>query len=153
MPSLDVKSRCQFVVSILWEATSCGRVSFLHLVAVRGAVPVRVEIFLLLEYTWRSWFEFGSYGVELMDARWPCSAGVDRCPKFSSQAFSDCAVASFAVRVTNWLNSFEIIFVSSATNVLSACVAVTRFASARVWSCCISVKSAALACAVCMFAV
>ena len=50
------------------------------------------------------------------------------------------------------LDISEIVFVSSATNVLSACVAVARFARVRVWSCSILVKSAALACAVCMFA-
>ena len=55
------------------------------------------------------------------------------------------------MRVATWLDSSDIVFVTSATDVLSACVAVARFASARVWSCCISVKSAALDCAACMF--
>ena len=106
----------------------------------------------LLEYTFWSWFEFGSDGVEFMDAQWLCSAGVEQCPNFSSQAFLDCAVASFTVRLATWLDSSDIVFVSSKTDVMSDCVAFARFASARVWSCCISVKSSALACAACMFA-
>ena len=84
-----------------------------------------------------------------MDARWPCSAGAKQCPNFSRRVFSDCAVASFAVRVATWLDSYKIVFVNSMTEVLSDCVAVARFASARVWSCCILVKSSALACAAC----
>ena len=64
----------------------------------------------------------------------------------------DCDVASFAVMVATWLDSSEIVFVSRATEVLSSCVAVARFASSRVWSYCISVKSATLACAACTFA-
>ena len=72
--------------------------------------------------------------------------------RFFSGAFSDCAVASFADRVATWLDSSEIVFVSSATNVLLAYVSVAIFASARVWSCCILVKSAAMTCAACTFA-
>ena len=43
LPSLDVQSRSQLFVPILWEATCRGRVLFLHLVGAGGAVPVRVE--------------------------------------------------------------------------------------------------------------
>ena len=50
------------------------------------------------------------------------------------------------------LDSSKIVFVNSVTEVMSACVAVARFASTRVWSCCILVKSAALAFADCRFA-
>ena len=71
--------------------------------------------------------------------------------RFFRRAFLDCAVAVFVVRVATWLESSEIFFVNSATNVMSACVAVTSFDSVRVWSCCISVKSAALACTACTF--
>ena len=53
--------------------------------------------------------------------------------------------------VANWPDSSEIVFVSSANEVLLAYVAVVRFTSARVWSCYISVKSVALACADCIF--
>ena len=58
-----------------------------------------------------------------------------QCPDFFRREFLDCAVVSFALRVATWLDSSEIFFVSSATEVMSACVAVVRFASARVWSC------------------
>ena len=75
-----------------------------------------------------------------MDARWPFSAGAKRCPDFFRRAFLDCDVASFAVMGATWLDSSEIVFVSRATEVLSSCVAVARFASSRVWSYCISVK-------------
>ena len=57
------------------------------------------------------------------------------------RAFSDCAVASLVVRVDIWFESSVIVFVNSATNVLSDCVAVARFASARVWYCYILVNS------------
>ena len=73
-------------------------------------------------------------------------------PIFSRREFLDCAVASFAVRLATWLEISEIVFVNSTTEVLSACVAVARFSSATVWSCYNSVKSAALACGVCIFA-
>ena len=73
-------------------------------------------------------------------------------PIFSRREFLDCAVASFVVRSATWLEISEIVFVNSTTEVLSACVAVARFSSATVWSCYNSVKSAALACAVCIFA-
>ena len=59
----------------------------------------------------------------------------------------ECFVASFAVRIETWVESSAILFVNSATDVLSACVVVEIFASARVWSCCILVNRAALACA------
>ena len=55
-------------------------------------------------------------------------------------------VTSFAGRVATWVESSAIVFVNIVTNVLSACVAVARFTSAMVWSCCISVNNAALAC-------
>ena len=85
----------------------------------------------------------------LLDARCPCPAVVDCCPDFFIHIFLACAVASFAVSSATWLDSSKIVFASSATDVLSACVAVTRFASARVCSCCISVSSSAFACAAC----
>ena len=72
--------------------------------------------------------------------------------RFFSQEFLACAVASFAVWVATWLDSSDIVFVSSATDVMLACVPVARFASTRVCSCCTLVKSAALACAACTFA-
>ena len=59
---------------------------------------------------------------------------------------------SFAVRVATWLDSSDIVFVNSATEVLSACVAVARFARARVWYCCILAKRAPLDCVACTFA-
>ena len=74
----------------------------------------------------------------------PWSAGAKRCPDLFRQVFSDYAVASFAVGVFTSDDSFAIAFVNSATNVISACVAVVRFASAMVWSCCILVNNAAL---------
>ena len=73
----------------------------------------------------------------------------EQSPNFFRQAFSDCDAASFAVRVATWLESSKIVFVNGTTKVMSAYVAVARFASARVWSCCILVKSSALACAAC----
>ena len=105
----------------------------------------------LLEYIFQSWFEVGSGGVEFLDARFPCSAVVERCPNFFIRAFLACDVASFVVRWAIWLDSSDIVFVISATDVLSDCVAVARFASTRVWSFCVSVKSSALAYAACMF--
>ena len=84
-----------------------------------------------------------------LEARCPCPAVVDCCPDFSIRAFSACNVASFAVISATWPDSSEIVYVSSATDVLSACVAVTRFASARVCSCCILVKISRFACAAC----
>ena len=72
--------------------------------------------------------------------------------QFFSQKFSDCAVASFTVRVATWIDSSEIASISSKTYVMLACVAIAIFASSRVWSYCISVKSAPLACAACTFA-
>ena len=71
--------------------------------------------------------------------------------QFFTRVFSDCAVASFAVKVATWIDISDIFFMSSATDVLLDCVAVAIFASARVWSCCISEKSAALDCAACTF--
>ena len=65
---------------------------------------------------------------------------------------SACAVESFAVIFPAWLKSSKIVFVSCATYVLSAYVEVARFASARVWSCCILVNSSAFFCAACMCA-
>ena len=84
-----------------------------------------------------------------MDARFPCPDLVYFCPDFLIRAFSACAVARFAVISANWLESSEIVFVSRATDVLSACVAVAIFTSARVWSCCMSVNSSAFAYAAC----
>ena len=72
--------------------------------------------------------------------------------RFFRWVFLDCAVVSFEAMVATWLDSSEIVFVSSANEVLLAYVAVVRFTSARVWSCYISVKSVALACAACTFA-
>ena len=69
--------------------------------------------------------------------------------RFFRQALLDCAVASFVVRVATWLDISDIVFVNSVTDVLSACVAVARFTSARVWSCCLLVKSATLDCEAC----
>ena len=60
---------------------------------------------------------------------------VDWCPDFFIQEFLTCDVASFYMSIATWPESSEIVFVSSATDVLSDCVAVERFASARVWSC------------------
>ena len=57
------------------------------------------------------------------------------------------------VRLATWVESPDIVFVNSATDVLLACVAVVRFGSARVWSCFMSVNSAALNFADCTFAV
>ena len=74
------------------------------------------------------------------------------CPDFSRWEFLDCAVTNFAVMVANWLDSFKIVFVRRATEVLLAYVAVARFNGARVWSYLISVKCAALACVACTFA-
>ena len=73
---------------------------------------------------------FVSDGVVLLDARCPCPAVVDFCPDFFILTFSGCAVASFVVSSAIWLDSSETVFVRSATNVLSACVAVAIFASA-----------------------
>ena len=83
----------------------------------------------------------------LLDTRCTFPAVVDYCPDFFIRVFSACNLASFAVSSATWLDSSEIVFVSSATDVLSACVVVARFASARVWYCCISVNSSAFACA------
>ena len=78
--------------------------------------------------------------------------GTNDLPIFFRRAFWDCAVVSFAVRVASWLDSSDTVFMIRETEVLSDCVAVVRFASARLWSCCILVKISALACAECMSA-
>ena len=59
-----------------------------------------------------------------------CSAEAEQCTNFFIRAFLECDVASFAVRVDNDISA--IVFVNSATKVLSVCVAVAIFASARV---------------------
>ena len=51
------------------------------------------------------------------------------------------------VRVETWVEISAIVFVNSATNVMSAFVDVAIFYTAMVWSCCILVKNFALACA------
>ena len=56
---------------------------------------------------------------------------------FLIPVFPACAVACFAVRLATYLDSSDIVFVSSATDVLSASVAVVRF------------SRSALACALC----
>ena len=48
LPSLDIHPRRQLVVSILWEATGRKRVRSLHLVEVRGTVPIRVKLLVAL---------------------------------------------------------------------------------------------------------
>ena len=103
----------------------------------------------LREYRLRFWSGFVSDGIVLLDARCPFSAVVDWCPYFFIRAFSACAVASFDLISAIWLEISEIVFVSSATDVLSASVAVARLASARVWSYCILVNSSSYACAAC----
>ena len=85
----------------------------------------------------------------MLDAQCPYPAVVDFCPDFFILSFLACAVASFSVSSATWLDSSKIVFVSSATDVVLACAEVARFASARVWSCCISVNSSAFACAAC----
>ena len=107
----------------------------------------------LREYSLRSWGGFVSNGVVLLDAPCPCPAVVNCFPDLFIHAFLACAMASFAVSSATWLESSEIVFVSSANNVLSAYVAVVRFASARVYSCLISVNSYAFACASYMYAI
>ena len=87
--------------------------------------------------------------VVLLEARCPCPDVVDCCPDFFIRAFSACDVASFAVRSATWPDRSEIVLVSSATDVLSACLAVARFASTRVWYCCISANNYEFACAGC----
>ena len=67
--------------------------------------------------------------------------------RFFRHVFSDCAVASFVVRVETWVESSVIVFVDRATNVLSDCVVVARYYSPIVCSFCILVNNAALACA------
>ena len=90
---------------------------FLHVVAVRGAVPVRVDFF-------RSWSTHFGLGLSLdltgsnfwmPDGR--ARQGLNDVQIFS-RAFLDCAVMSFTVRVETWIDSYDIVFVSSATNVL-----------------------------------
>ena len=56
------------------------------------------------------------------------------------------------MRVVTWFDSSAIVFVNSATNVLSSCVAVARFSSAMVWSWYISVNNDALVCVDCTLA-
>ena len=51
------------------------------------------------------------------------------------------------MRVKTWVEISAIVFVNSATNVMSAFVDVAIFYTAMVWSCCILVKNFALACA------
>ena len=75
---------------------------------------------------------FVSDGVMLLDARCPYPAVVDCCTAFYVRTFSAGAVAIFAVISATWIDSSEIVFVSSTTDVLSVCVAVARFASAWV---------------------
>ena len=84
--------------------------------------PLGSNLCPLLGYTLRYWLEIGSDGVELLDTRCHCPAVVYWCPNFLIRSFSDCAVASFAVRWATWLDISDIVFVSSATDVLSACV-------------------------------
>ena len=50
-----------------------------------------------------------------------------------------------------WDDISAIVFINSTTDVLSACVSVVRFFSATVWSCCILVNNATLACVYCTF--
>ena len=88
----------------------------------------------------------------LLDAWCPYLAVVDCCPEFFIRGLSACAVASFNLSSATWYESSEIVFVGRVTDVLLAYVAVTRFSSARVWSCCISVNSSAFACAACTYA-
>ena len=56
------------------------------------------------------------------------------------------------MRVETWVESSVIFFVNSSNDVLSACVAVAIFANAMVWSQCILVNNAALACTDCTLA-
>ena len=58
----------------------------------------------------------------------------------------------FAVRLVTWDDSSAIVFVNSAINFLSDCVAIARFASAMVWYCCILVNNAVLDCEDCTLA-
>ena len=108
--------------------------------------PLGSNLCPLWEYRFRSWLGLGSDGFVLLDTRCPCPAVVDCCPDFFIREFPACTVASFAVISATCPDISETIFVSSMTDVLSACVSVVRFASARVWSCCILVKSSAFAC-------
>ena len=109
--------------------------------------PFGLNLCPLQEYRLRYLLGFDSDRVVLLDAQCPCPALVDFFPDFFIRAFSACAVASFAVSSATCPGSSEIIFVISATDVLSSCVAVTRFASANVWSCCILVNSSEFSCA------
>ena len=111
--------------------------------------PLGLNLCPLREYRFRSWIGIGSDGVLLMDTWCPCLAVVDCCPDFFIPAFSSCVVAIFAMSSATCPYSSEIVFVSNVTNILSAFVVVARFASARVWSCYISVKFSAFACAAC----
>ena len=75
-----------------------------------------------------------------------------QCPDLLRRVFSDCSVESFAVREVTSIVRSAIVLVKSTTNFLSVCVAVARFANAIVWSCCITVNNAVLACADCTLA-
>ena len=68
---------------------------------------------------------------------------VDCCPDFFIGTFSACTVAIFAVSFATWPDISKIVSVSSVTDVLSDCVEVARFASAKVWSCYNSVNISA----------
>ena len=71
--------------------------------------------------------------------------------QFFRRAFSECTVAGFMVRLDTWVGSSLIVLVNSKSKFLPDCVTVAIFASTRVWSCYISVNSAACACADCTF--
>ena len=114
--------------------------------------PFGLNLCPLREYRLRSWLGLGSDVVVLLDAQCPCPTVVDFCPDIFIHAFSACSVARFAVSSANWPDSSEIVFVSSATDVLSACVAVKGFACATVWSCYILVKIYAFSCSACLCA-
>ena len=111
--------------------------------------PFGSKLCPLWEYRLRYRGGFVSNWVVFLDALCPRPAVVDWCPDFFIRTFSACVVASFAVSSATWLDSSETVFVRSVTDFLSACVAVARFASARMWSCCISAESYAFACAAC----
>ena len=86
----------------------------------------------LREYRLKSCGGFVSNGVVLLDARCQFPAVVDCCPDFLTRAFSACSVARFLESSVTWLESSEIVFMRSTSDILSACVAVARFAIAWV---------------------
>ena len=110
--------------------------------------PVRLSIHVGLDSLPAPWIDIEV--PEHILIRWGLIIG--RTMSVLGWGLLNCAVTSFAVKVVVWVESSVIVFVNNSTAVLLACVASERFASAIVWSWCVSVKNAVLTCVDCILA-